>query len=92
MITVEHTCPNCGLADTIEVTLPRGCNPENAGSINDSEEMWNRRAYPAPADGEAIETSVQTAFRSWNATHRGDLAQFLPTSWVGKRVRVTQID
>ena len=37
MITVDHTCAECGLEDTIEVTLPRGRNPENAGSINPAE-------------------------------------------------------
>ena len=35
MITFEHTCPECGLNDTIEVMLPRHPHdPQEAGSID----------------------------------------------------------
>ena len=34
MIPITHTCPQCGLEDTIKVTLPRGNDPQNAVSID----------------------------------------------------------
>jgi hypothetical protein len=34
MIPIFHTCPTCGLEDVLEVTLPRGRDPQEAGSID----------------------------------------------------------